>query len=51
LLPSGKTGRRKEDGMRTVTLGAFRLEVTPLAHGTGPFGQEVAVLRVDRFPT
>jgi len=26
--------------MRTVTLGAPRLEVTPLAHGTGPFGQE-----------
>ena len=26
--------------MRTVTLGAPRLELTPLAHGTGPFGGE-----------
>jgi aryl-alcohol dehydrogenase-like predicted oxidoreductase len=26
--------------MRTVTLGTPRLEVTPLAHGTGPFGQK-----------
>jgi len=26
--------------MRTVTLEASRLEVPPLAHGTGPFGQE-----------
>ena len=26
--------------MRTVTLGVPRLEVTPLAHGTGPFGGE-----------
>jgi len=26
--------------MRAVTRGAPRPEVTPLAHGTGPFGQE-----------
>jgi aryl-alcohol dehydrogenase-like predicted oxidoreductase len=26
--------------MQTVTLGAPRLEVTPAAHGTGPFGGE-----------
>jgi len=26
--------------MRTVTRGAARLEVTPLAHGTGPVGGE-----------
>jgi aryl-alcohol dehydrogenase-like predicted oxidoreductase len=33
-----KQASRKEDGMRTVTPGAPRLEVTPLAHGTWPSG-------------
>ena len=35
-----KQAGRKEDGMRTVTPGVSRLEVTPLAYGTWQFGGE-----------
>jgi aryl-alcohol dehydrogenase-like predicted oxidoreductase len=38
LVLSENTPTGREDGMQTVTLGATRLEVTPLAYGTWQFG-------------
>jgi aryl-alcohol dehydrogenase-like predicted oxidoreductase len=37
-MPSEGTPIGRKTAMRTVMLGATRLEVTPLAYGTWPFG-------------